>query len=94
MAHRKNDTGIVRQEKKSNALDNAGKRKFDVDNEGIELAAAFILWVHDATRNRLIATMSRHGVQCNCVSPSSVISMVPCARLNIIANAATIAPAL
>jgi hypothetical protein len=40
-------------------LDNAGKRKFDVDNERIELAAAFILWVHDATRNRLVATMSR-----------------------------------
>jgi len=59
MAHRKDDSGIVRQEKKRNALNNAGQREFNVDDNRIELTAPFALRVHDATRNRSIAKMSR-----------------------------------
>jgi hypothetical protein len=40
-------------------LNNAGQREFNVDDNRIELAAPFALRVHDATRNRSIAKMSR-----------------------------------
>ena len=43
-------------------MDNAGERKLDVDDDRIELAAAFTLWVHDATRNRSMIGMSRYSV--------------------------------
>lgn len=62
MSHRENRSSIVRQEEKGNALNNAGEREFDINDEHIELTAAFTLQTHDATRNRSMTRMSRHAV--------------------------------
>ena len=83
MSDCKNRASIVRQKKKSDALNNAGQREFDVDDERIQLAAAFTQRFHDATRNPLLAAMSRR-VQCSFVSPFSRTLVRRCVRLGTI----------
>jgi hypothetical protein len=64
VSHCDNRTSIVCQKKKGDALNNAGQREFNVDDERVELATTFILPVHDATRNCSTTRMSRHSGIC------------------------------
>ena len=48
MPSRHERTGIVRQEKKSNALDNTDESQLDVHDDGIELPTAFPWQMHEA----------------------------------------------
>ena len=64
MSKRENRTSVVCQEKKGNPLNNAGESELDVDDDRIELATAFTLRVHDATRNRSMIGMSRNEHDC------------------------------
>jgi hypothetical protein len=84
MSHGENHSSIIRQEKKGNALNNAGEREFNVGDERIELATSFILRIHDATRNRLIATMSRRTVRGNFVSLFRLTFCAACASFDLI----------
>ena len=59
MPQRYEHTGIVREEKKRNALDYADKSKLDVNHNRVEFPAAFIWRIHDATRNRSTIKLSR-----------------------------------
>ena len=59
MPQRYEHTGIVREEKKRNALDYADKSKLDVNHNRVEFPAAFTWRIHDATGNRLIVELSR-----------------------------------
>jgi hypothetical protein len=83
MSHGENHSSIIRQEKKRNALNNAGERELNVDDERIELTTSFILRIHDATRNRLLATMSRRTVQGNFVSLFRLTSCAACASFDL-----------
>jgi hypothetical protein len=59
MLNRQERASLVCQEKECDSLDNADQRQLDVDNDGIELAAAFAWRIHDATRKRSMIKLSR-----------------------------------
>jgi hypothetical protein len=59
MSQGQNSTRVIRQEKQGNTLNDADESELDVDDNGIELAAARLQRIHDATGNRLAIRMSR-----------------------------------
>src|SRR5260370_153844 len=80
--HRQERTGIVRQKKKCNPLDNADQSELNVNDDGIEFPTTFTWLIHDATRNRSMIKLSRRcGLERACPR-FSAWRIFPCVLLS------------